>query len=532
MPLRKSRNLNDAYEQEFEQRVMARMKERLNQFVDQLADRMNGMMRQGRRGGRNRREYKGKEQENPFSDDDDSSSDEQSEGRPRRNQREDNRRWESSMRVNISDFDGDTLNPEGFIDWLAAVEEVFEFKEVPENKRVSLIATKLLGRASAWWQQMKLTRERVGNSKIMSWQKMKKYYTTKFYQLIARNDIQETDDQLVSRYIGGLRVQIMDSVNMFDPMTLSDAYQCALAFEKQNRRVGSSSPPAITGASSSGNVASRFAPSQAKAGGGNRGPVSKATGSSGLKCFNCGEPGHRQSECKKAGKRHLFADPEEDDEVAYGDYEEAPIYDDEPEYEEEMVTGDVGMNLVVRRSCLTPKADGDYWLKHNIFQSTCTILGKVCTFVSDSGSCDNLIAEEAVQKLGLKTKIHPKPYKLQWLKKGGEVTVSKRVHVLFSMGTTYKDNVWCDVVPMDACHLEVVNKSTGTLLTLSQFEDELEMGDDVFVLIGKEVAEDSEIPEAMIPLLEEFSDVFPDELPDGLPLLHDIQHHIDLEPGS
>ncbi|GJU25733.1 hypothetical protein Tco_1164354, partial [Tanacetum coccineum] len=79
---------------------------------------------------------------------------------------------------------------------------------------------------------------------------------------------------------------------------------------------------------------------------------------------------------------------------------------------------------------------------------------------------------------------------------------------------------------------EVVSKPIGTLLTLSQFKDELEIGDDVFVLIGKEVAEDSEIPEAMIPLLEEFSDVFPDELPDGLPPLRDIQHHIDLEPGS
>ncbi|GKG53333.1 putative reverse transcriptase domain-containing protein, partial [Tanacetum coccineum] len=101
-------------------------------------------------------------------------------------------------------------------------------------------------------------------------------------------------------------------------------------------------------------------------------PVSKATDGSGLKCFKCGEPGHRQSECKTARKRNLFADPKEDDEVAYGDYEEAPIYDDEPEYEEEIVTGDVGINLVVRRYCLTPKADGDDWLKHNIFQSTCT----------------------------------------------------------------------------------------------------------------------------------------------------------------
>nr|GEV28364.1 putative reverse transcriptase domain-containing protein [Tanacetum cinerariifolium] len=54
------------------------------------------------------------------------------------------------------------------------------------------------------------------------------------------------------------------------------------------------------------------------------------------------------------------------------------------------------------------------------------------------------------------------------------------------------------------------------------------MGDDVFVLIGKEVVEGSEIPEAMFSLLKEFSNVFSDELPDGLPPLRDIQHHIEL----
>ncbi|GJY12766.1 putative nucleotidyltransferase, ribonuclease H [Tanacetum coccineum] len=441
MPPRRNRPLTEAYEQEFEQRVMARMEGRLDEFVDRLADRMNDTMNL-----RRRRDH-----------------------RPGQNQREDNRRWESGMRVNIPKFDGNTLNPEGFIDWLVAVEEVFEFKEVLENERVSLIATKLRG-----------------------------------------------------------------------------------------------------GSSGSGNVTSQFVPNQTKVGGGNTGPIPKGVGSSGLKCFNCGEPGHRQSECKKAGKRHLFVDEEwEDNGLADNDYEEHPVFDDEP-YEEEVVSGDVGVNLMIKRSCLTPKAVGDDWLKHNIFQSTCTVLGKVCTFVVDPGSCDNLVAEEAVQKLGLKTENRPKPYKLQWLKKGGEVTVSKRVLVAFSVGTTYKDSVWCDVVPMDACHLllgrpweydrntthygrantysflfdgvkitlmpnkpkELVNKPTGNLLTLSQFQDELQMGDDVFVLIGKEVAKDSEIPKAMIPLLKEFSDVFPDELPDGLPPLRDIQHHIDLEPGS
>ncbi|GKD62434.1 hypothetical protein Tco_1299943 [Tanacetum coccineum] len=78
MPLRRNRPLTEAYEQEFEQRVIARMEERLDQFQPD---------------------------------------------RPRRNQWEDNRRWESGMRVNILEFDGNTLNPDGFIDWLVAVEE-------------------------------------------------------------------------------------------------------------------------------------------------------------------------------------------------------------------------------------------------------------------------------------------------------------------------------------------------------------------------------------------------------------------------
>ncbi|GJZ68694.1 putative reverse transcriptase domain-containing protein [Tanacetum coccineum] len=69
---------------------------------------------------------------NLFGEDNDLSSDEQSGRRPRRNQREDNRRWEFRMRVNIFDFAWETLCPEGFIDWLVAVEKVAEDSEIPK----------------------------------------------------------------------------------------------------------------------------------------------------------------------------------------------------------------------------------------------------------------------------------------------------------------------------------------------------------------------------------------------------------------
>ena len=46
-------------------------------------------------------------------------------------------------------------------------------------------------------------------------------YTTEFDQLISRNEVHETEDQLVARYISGLRVQIQETVNLFDPISMS-----------------------------------------------------------------------------------------------------------------------------------------------------------------------------------------------------------------------------------------------------------------------------------------------------------------------
>ena len=57
-------------------------------------------------------------------------------------------------------------------------------------------------------------------------------YTTKFYQLMARNKIQERNEQLVVRYIGGLRVQFQDTLNLFDPVFISEAHQRVLMVEK------------------------------------------------------------------------------------------------------------------------------------------------------------------------------------------------------------------------------------------------------------------------------------------------------------
>lgn len=61
------------------------------------------------------------------------------------------------------------------------------------------------------------------------------------------------------------------------------------------------------------------------------------------------------------------------------------------------------------------------------------------------------ISERAIQKLNLKAETHPKPYKLAWLANSSNVCLTKMCLVRFSIHNL-KDEAWCDVVPMDACH--------------------------------------------------------------------------------
>ena len=90
--------------------------------------------------------------------------------------------------------------------------------------------------------------------------------------------------------------------------------------------------------------------------------------------------------------------------------------------------------------------------REHIFYSRCTIQGKVCSLIIDGGSCTNVASTHLVSKLSLPTIPQPRPYSLQWLKKGNEVQVTKQALITYSVGNL-RDEVLYDVLPMDACHL-------------------------------------------------------------------------------
>jgi len=120
--------------------------------------------------------------------------------------------------------------------------------------------------------------------------------------------------------------------------------------------------------------------------------------------------------------------------------------------EEECESPCQGNLLVVRRILGQVLKPFDESQRENIFLTRCVINDKLCSLIVDGGSCANVASTRVVDKLGLSTISHAKPYKLQWLSEEGEIIVNKQVLIAFSIGK-YKDEVLCDVVPMEATHI-------------------------------------------------------------------------------
>jgi len=163
-----------------------------------------------------------------------------------------------------------------------------------------------------------------------------------------------------------------------------------------------------------------------------------------VKFFKCYGRGHVQAQCPN--QRTLFL----------RGVDEYSSCDDEPSGKEEenneRVYSCEGELMMIRRTLNNQTSVNLETQRENIFHTRCKVLENICSLIVDSGSCCNCCSARMVEKLNLQLVPHPKPYKLQWINEDGELTVDKQVKVEFSVGN-YKDNVLCDVVPMEACHI-------------------------------------------------------------------------------
>ena len=160
------------------------------------------------------------------------------------------------------------------------------------------------------------------------------------------------------------------------------------------------------------------------------------------KCFRCGQTGHLSNTCPQQ-KTIALADEEEDSKSENSK---------DAEEEVELIEADNGdrVSCILQRVLLAPREERDPQ-RHSRFKTRCTINGKVCDVIIDSGSSENSIAKKLVANLNMKAKPHPNPYKIGWVKKGGEAMVNEICTVPLSIGSEYKDQTICDVIEMNVC---------------------------------------------------------------------------------
>ncbi|XP_024013377.1 uncharacterized protein LOC112087736 [Eutrema salsugineum] len=416
-------------------------------------------------------------------------------------------------------------------------------------------------------------------------------YYEEFERLRNRLELNDDEEALMAQFVDGLQERLSRKVERQVYQDFKDLFHLAVQAEQhiKKKTMSARNLPQTTWTSNTNKpidkgkgieVDSRFKGKAVETSKDTRpelGKTSNPQRSRDITCFKCRGRGHISRECPN--QRVMLV-------TESGDYESQDEAQTEPlEEYGDIEYPDTGELLVTRRTLSAMVEPSETIQRENIFHTRCTIKGKVCNLLIDGGSCTNVASAHMVDKLGLERTKHPRPYKLRWLDDKVELKISDQVSIPFSIGR-YQDQVICDVVPMQAGHLLLGrpsqfdretkhdgrtnmytfmhNKRKVSLapLTPSQVHD-LQMQilkekenhsksnflvqhshvrraiaskHTMLLMIFKELLSagfgELYLPPEIVILLDRFKDVFPDEMPEGLPPIRGIEHQIDFIPGA
>ncbi|WZY93770.1 hypothetical protein YC2023_066099 [Brassica napus] len=415
-------------------------------------------------------------------------------------------------------------------------------------------------------------------------------YFEEFEALRNKLETDEPEETMMSQFLEGLQDRIARKVERQHYEDFNDLLHFATQAEQHIKRKTAStsrSKPAWTQPGSKQGdkgktieIESRFKTNQADSSNASK-PEQGKTQAQNLRtrdiiCYKCQGKGHYARDCPNKRVMVLKGD---------GEYESQDEAEATAAISDEEVTDypETGELLVTRRA-LSTLFDPETIQRENIFHTRCSVDHKVCSLIIDGGSCTNVASKYLVDKLGLVKTAHPRPYRLKWLNDETELKIAEQVVVSFSIGK-YHDQVKCDVVPMQAGHIllgrpwqfdketlhhgrtniysfvhnnkkhslaplspqevhdmqKAMTQSgqvshTNLYMTSGQVLKSLQRETQVLLMIFKEGCfaglEAPEVPDVVQDLMGRYKDVFPDEIPAGLPPIRGIEHQIDLVPGA
>ncbi|GKV49085.1 hypothetical protein SLEP1_g55854 [Rubroshorea leprosula] len=426
-----------------------------------------------------------------------------------------------SIKMKIPPFQGKN-DPDVYLEWEKKVELVFDCHNYPEEKKVKLAAMEFTDYAVVWWDQLVLIRHRNREHPIDTWEEMKavmrkrfvpSHYYRDLYQrfqgltqmsrsvedyhkemeiaMVRAND-EEDRKGTMARFLHGLNRDIANVVELQHCVELEDMAHMAMKVERQLKRK-------VATTRTGKNLGSSFS----------RKPNwSKKEENSAFK------PKTSASKSKDVGSRHIASQCpnkhtmilREDGEIeteGESDDEYMPPLEDANDGVEYAVDGE----LLITRQALNVQAKEDDEVQHdNIFHMRCHVKNKV-----------------------------------QWLNDCGEIKVNKQVLVSFSIGR-YKDERENSRgrVKKERKIESVENKERKSVSVYAKESDVTAAffaKQRMFVLLYKDAyfninELNNSLPSAVKSLLQNFKDVFLDDVPNGLPPIRGIEHQIDFIPVS
>jgi len=109
----------------------------------------------------------------------------------------------NDFKVEIPKFEG-KLDPDEFLEWLHTVEEVYDYKDIPDGQNVKLVALRLRRYTFLWWTNLCAKKTRNKKGKIRTWEKKKSKLKSSF---LPATHFQDSYSQLHNLTQGNLTVE-------------------------------------------------------------------------------------------------------------------------------------------------------------------------------------------------------------------------------------------------------------------------------------------------------------------------------------